>query len=142
MQTSPMRIEDYDEVVALWQATAGVQLNESDTREKIANYLERNRGLSRVVREQGRLVAAVLCGHEGRRGYLNHLAVSADYRRRGLGRLLVEECLAELAAQGIAKCSIFVFRDNDDGTQFWEQLGWRERAELKILQCATNGPAV
>jgi ribosomal protein S18 acetylase RimI-like enzyme len=128
-----MSPEDYDQVVALWRTSDGVGLNEADEREPIAAYLQRNAGLSHVACEDRRIVGAVLCGHDGRRGYLHHLAVAAPYRRQGIGRELVERCLDALGSQGILRCHIFVFNDNHDGEGFWRKLGWTVRSELKML---------
>lgn len=137
-QISGMTGVDYDEVLRLWQQSEGVGLNESDTRECVAAYLERNPGLSLIARNQGQVVGAVLCGHDGRRGYLHHLAVAVEHRRNGLGRSLVDTCLEKLAALGIQKCNIFLYADNDLGERFWTNGGWRERADLKILQRVTQ----
>ena len=79
-----MRLEDYDELVVFWKGKEGVELNESDEREEMGRYLVRNEGLSLVVREEGRIVGAILCGHDGRRGYLHHLAVEVGYRGKGI----------------------------------------------------------
>ncbi|MEW6302235.1 MAG: GNAT family N-acetyltransferase [Verrucomicrobiota bacterium] len=130
-----LAIADYDEVLALWQRTEGVGLNESDTREGIALFLERNRDLSFVARDaKGRIIGAVLCGHDGRRGYLHHLAVEKACRGQGIGRALVENCLARLRALGILKCNIFLYANNDPGRAFWERLGWAQRVDLCVLQ--------
>jgi N-acetylglutamate synthase len=130
-----MKPEDYDEVVALWQASEGIGLHEDvDSRQSIAAYLHRNPGTSHVARHAGRIVGAVLCGHDGRRGYLHHLAVAAPWRRQGVGQALVEACLLKLAAAGIPKCNIFLFADNEQGEAFWKNAGWNERADLKVLQ--------
>ena len=130
-----MRAEDYPEVRALWQSSEGIGLSESDSRDAIAAYLARNPGVSSVARERdGRLVGAVLCGDDGRRGYLHHLAVSRDARGRGVGAQLVARCLAELSARGIPKCNIFLFGDNDAGREFWLHAGWNERSDLAVLQ--------
>ena len=64
------RVEDYDAVIALWRRTEGVGLNESDTRRAIAEFLQCNPRLSFVAEKDGRIIGAVLCGHDGRRGYL------------------------------------------------------------------------
>lgn len=129
-----MKAEDYDEVLALWQGAEGVGLAASDCRAGIHGFLARNPGLSLVARKEGHLVGAVLCGHDGRRGYLYHLAVSPTCRRRGLGRALVEGCLSQLAAAGILKATIVVYTHNAEGRQFWDQAGWRQRADLVVLQ--------
>jgi putative acetyltransferase len=128
------RIADYDAVIALWRRTEGVGLNESDTRRAIAAFLRRNPRLSFVAEQNGQIVGAVLCGHDGRRGYLHHLAVSKRYRQRGLGRRLVKECLAKLRKIGISKCNIFIFANNAAGMKFWAHTGWNLRTELRLMQ--------
>ena len=128
------RIEDYDGVIALWRRTEGVGLNESDTRRAIAAYLLRNPRMSFVAERDDRIIGAVLCGHDGRRGYLHHLAVSKRYRQRGLGRRLVDACLAKLRRVGIQKCNIFIFANNAAGMKFWSHTGWKLRTELRLMQ--------
>lgn len=136
---SPMKVQDYDEVAALWRATEGIGLNdETDSREGIASYLTRNPAISHVARHQGRIVGAVLCGHDGRRGYLHRLAVARPWRNRGIASALVEVCLAKLASIGIPKCNIFLFADNQLGRAFWNHVAWVERADLKVLQRKTS----
>jgi len=127
-------IADYEAVLRLWQDTEGVGLNESDSRENLALYLARNPGLCRVAVCGDDIVGAVLCGHDGRRGYLHHLAVAETHRKLGLGRRLVEVCLADLARQGISKCNIFLFADNAAGEAFWQHNGWVKRPDLQVMQ--------
>jgi ribosomal protein S18 acetylase RimI-like enzyme len=133
-----MTIRDYDQVVGLWQNSEGVGLSDADSREGIARFLERNPGLSFVAREGEHLVGVVLCGHDGRRGYIHHLAVSKSYRRQGLGRALVERCLSALRRDGIDKCHLFVFADNGDAITFWKNVGWTERVELIMMSQYTQ----
>jgi GNAT superfamily N-acetyltransferase len=72
----------------------------------------------------GKIVAAVLCGHEGRRGILRHLAVKPEFRRKGIARALVKECLAGLGKEGIKKCNTFVLDEDPEARRFWEHMGW------------------
>jgi putative acetyltransferase len=138
-QITEMTTADYDDVAGLWQSTAGVGLDEdTDTREGITACLSRNPGLSFVARRDGTIVGTVLCGHDGRRGYLHHLAAAAAHRHRGVGRTLVEACLGKLGSLGIRKCNIFLFSDNETGEAFWKAVGWNERADLKVLQKTTS----
>jgi putative acetyltransferase len=128
------RVEDYDAVIALWRRTEGVGLNESDTRRAIAAFLRRNPRLSLVAEKDGQIIGAVLCGHDGRRGYLHHLAVSKRHRCRGIGRQLVNACLTKLRKAGISKCNIFIFANNTKGLKFWAHTGWTLRTELRLMQ--------
>ena len=129
-----MTLADYEDVLRLWQNAEGVGLNESDTRAAIGSYLKRNRGMSFVARDGQQLVGAVLCGHDGRRGYLHHLAVAPTHRRKGLGTKLVARCLAELKRVGILKCNIFLYADNVRGERFWRSNGWKKRSNLRLVQ--------
>jgi len=129
-----MSESDLPEVLALWEASAGVGLNESDTIEQLSSFLRRNPGLSLIGRHQTEVIAAVLCGHDGRRGYLHHLAVATGYHRRGIGTRLVKQCIDNLRELKILKCNIFVYNDNDEGTDFWCENGWFDRSDLKVMQ--------
>ncbi len=142
VQIVAMTMRDYAEVAALWERTEGVGLDEdSDCAEKTRLYLERNPGLSFVARVEGEVVGAVLCGHDGRRGYLHHLAVGHSRRRAGIGRMLVERCLAGLRSVGIPKCNIFVFGENEAGNAFWRATGWVGRDDLFLMQKLTDPEA-
>lgn len=128
-----MVIEDYPEMLALWQATPGMGLSSADAKESIASYLERNPGHSFIAREEEELIGAVLCGHDGRRGFIHHLAVAASHRREGLGGMLVERCITSLRSAAIQKCHIFVYTDNHQAIDFWSATGWVMRTELEIM---------
>lgn len=129
-----MSLQDYDQIIELWQNTEGVGLNESDSREQIAQFLARNRGMSFVIRNAGRIIGAVLCGHDGRRGYMHHLAVARSHRGQGLGRQLVNACLAQLERAGIQKCNIFLYANHAEGEAFWKHNGWSQRPDLVVMQ--------
>jgi len=133
-----MTSADYDAVLALWSVTEGIGLSEADDRGAIATYLARNPGLSLVALRGEAVVGAVLCGHDGRRGYLHHLAVVPAERGRGLGRTLAERCLIGLGALGIGKANIVVYASNADGQAFWRATGWTGRDDLLVMQRATE----
>lgn len=119
---------DYEAALALWNAAPGVRT--SETREEFERILRRNPGLSPAVWIQGMLAGAVLCCQDGRRGYLYHLAVAEQHRRRGIARALVDFCLERLALEGIQRCTIFLVADNAGGREFWTKSGWFERTDL------------
>jgi ribosomal protein S18 acetylase RimI-like enzyme len=96
-------------------------------------YLKRNSGMSFVARYKNEIIGAVLCGHDGRRGYLHHLAVHADFRNQGIGRSLVEKCVAALQSGGIQKCHLFIFSSNENGIRFWEKIGWTRRKDIGVV---------
>jgi putative acetyltransferase len=129
-----MAADDYDAVLALWRDAEGVGLSEADERDAIAAYLERNPGLSLVAFRGDALVGALLCGHDGRRGYLHHVVVARSERAQGLGRELVRRALDGLGRLGIAKANIFVYADNAEGQAFWRATDWSARDDLLVMQ--------
>ena len=129
-----MSIKDYEDSLALWQGVDGVCVQSADSKESIKAYLERNPKLSYVARdEQGKLVGAVLCGHDGRRGFLHHVAVDPTCRRKGIATSLVTRALEALTEAGIEKCHIFVLNDNKDGLAFWKKSGWIKRRDIVLM---------
>lgn len=123
--------DDYDRVFALWLSCPGMGLNNlDDSREGIARYLKRNPDTCFVAENEGDIVGAILCGHDGQRGYISHTAVSPNYQRQGIGHKLVEATLQALKEQGINKVNLVAFTRNKNGNAFWEKMGFTERPDL------------
>ena len=140
MNIEQMTIADYDELIQLWQGCDGIglHLHDVDSRQGIDAYLYRNPGSSFVARDRGRLVGAVLCGHDGRRGYLHHLAVAPPHREHGIGRQLAGNALAALRSIGLRKCHLFVFNDNRPALHFWNRVGWCDRTDIILMSSSTD----
>jgi N-acetylglutamate synthase len=119
-------INDYDAAIQLWQRVEGLEIAEGDDRKGIAQFLARNQGLSRVATDGSAIVGVVLCGHDGRRGHIYHLAVDPAYQGRGLGKRLLDESLADLRRTGVKRVIIMVADDNASGRQFWKRSGFEE----------------
>lgn len=135
----PMSIGDYDAVIGLMQATPGVTVRDADSREMTQRYLERNPGLSFVAPVEGEVVGCLMAGHDGRRGYLQHLVVAPAFRRRGIAAALVGKCVSALAQLGIGKCHIDVLKTNVSGKAFWERQGWALRTDLDRYSFISGG---
>ncbi|HHF2958651.1 TPA: GNAT family N-acetyltransferase [Vibrio alginolyticus] len=127
-----MDIADYDDVIRLWGQTEGMSLRDADSKESINNYLIRNPNLSFVAVSANEIVGAVLVGTDGRRGYLQHLAVSSNFRGKNLGRELVSQAISALAKVGVPKTHLFVYNENVNAQQFYEKLGWFPRDEVRM----------
>lgn len=127
-----MTPDDYDAVVACWTSNAGMGLNTiDDSRQGIARYLERNPTTSFVHEDNdGTIDGAILAGHDGRRGYIYHTAVSPERQRQGIGTRLVNATLHALANEGIVKVALVVFARNEAANMFWERLGFAARGDL------------
>jgi ribosomal protein S18 acetylase RimI-like enzyme len=124
--TREFSVDDYEAALHLWQRVEGLEIAEGDDRDGVAHFLARNRGLSRVAIDGSAVVGIALCGHDGRRGHIYHLAVDPAYRGCGVGKRLVDECLKGLGRAGVTRAIILVANDNLRGAEFWKRRGWEE----------------
>jgi ribosomal protein S18 acetylase RimI-like enzyme len=132
-----MVIADYDRVNELWSKTEGMCLSDADSRPNIELYLNRNKGMSFVCTLDGKIIGTILCGHDGRRGYIYHVAVNTEHRGQSIAKKLIKRSLDMLRSEGIAKCHIMVMADNDIGNQFWSYTGWSNRNETLLYSMNT-----
>lgn len=139
MQIRVMTIEDYEAVHDLWMTIKGFAIRSvDDSREGVARFLDRNPTTSVVAEEDGKVVGAILCGHDGRRGCLYHVCVHKDYRLRGIGKAMVVFCMNALKAEKISKVSLIAFTANDIGNAFWKTIGWTRREDLNYYDFVLN----
>ena len=134
-----MQTQDYDQVYALWISIRGFSIRSiDDSREGVARFLRRNPDTSVVAVADGRVVGAILCGHDGRRGCLYHVCVREEYRMHGIGKAMVVACMNALKKEGISKVSLIAFTANDVGNAFWKQIGWTRREDLNYYDFVLN----
>jgi ribosomal protein S18 acetylase RimI-like enzyme len=126
ISTREFVIDDYEVALELWERVEGLEIAEGDDKESIAEFLKRNPGLSRVATDGTNVVGVGLCGHDGHRGHIYHLAVDPAYQKRALGKRLVDECLEGLRKAGLKRAIILVADDNPRGRSFWKRCGWEE----------------
>ena len=139
MNIREMKIEDYDKVFALWKTIKGFGIRSvDDSKEGIERFLKWNPGLSVVAEEDGKIVGAILCGSDGRRGCLYHVCVHKDFRRQGIGKTMVIWCMEKLKELQINKVSLIAFTQNDVGNAFWKEIGWTKREDLNYYDFTLN----
>ncbi|BCX67657.1 MULTISPECIES: GNAT family N-acetyltransferase [Pseudomonas] len=134
-----MTMDDYDAVIDLMCHTPGISLRDADSRESTSRYLQRNPGMSFVADIDGTLGGCVMCGHDGRRGYLQHLLVLPEHRGQGIASALVERCLSSLERQGILKCHLDVFKTNETAARYWQGQGWQLRDDIDRYSFIRSG---
>ncbi|MXX74114.1 MAG: GNAT family acetyltransferase [Holophagales bacterium] len=131
MQIRPYREADEDAVVALWHECDLVR-PWNDPIKDIGRKLRIQRDLFLVGLLDGRLVATVMAGYEGHRGWVNYLAVAPDSRRAGVGRLLMDEAEARLREMGCPKINLQVRRSNAEAARFYRSIGYAEDDVLSM----------
>jgi ribosomal protein S18 acetylase RimI-like enzyme len=126
-------LDDYDTVYALWQnAGPGMGIGRSDTRGEVAKKLQRDPDLFLVAEDGGKVIGTVIGGYDGRRGLVYHLAVDRAYRKRGIGKMLMDEVERRMIAKGCLRAYLLVMRDNEDVIEFYCHLGW-EAMDITIM---------
>lgn len=134
-----MKIEDYDKIYTLWMSMKGFAMRSiDDSEEGVRRFLERNPHTSVVASQDGKIVGAILCGHDGRRGCLYHVCVHRDYRRKGIGTAMVVFAMEALKREKISKVSLIAFTVNDIGNAFWKKIGWTKREDLNYYDFILN----
>ena len=134
-----MTIEDYEQVHDLWMKIHGFGIRSvDDSREGVERFLKRNPTTSVVAVEDDKIVGAILCGHDGRRGCLYHVCVREDFRRKGIGKEMVVHCMNALKEEQINKVSLIAFTVNDIGNAFWNCIGWTKREDLNYYDFTLN----
>ena len=128
-----MNSNDYPYALDLWKSLPGLGLSSADEQAAINSFLNKNPDTCFVAVDGSKIIGAVLGGSDGRRGYLYHLAVDKTYQKKGVGRQLIESCLAALKSQGLKKCHIFVISSNLEGLRFWEKSGWLVLNDIIVM---------
>ncbi|MBQ6901373.1 MAG: GNAT family N-acetyltransferase [Firmicutes bacterium] len=126
-----LTIDDYDKMYSLWLSCKGMGMNSvDDSREGVDRFISRNPQTCFCAEEGGNIIGIIMAGNDGRCGYIYHTAVAPEYRGRGIGTLLVEKAVEELAALGLSKVALSVLEGNESGNAFWEKRGFALRTNM------------
>ena len=123
MEIRAFRPEDQAAVIALWQAS-GLVVPQNDPAKDIERKLNVDPELFLVGTEAGTVVATVMGGYEGHRGWINYLAVGPEMRGRGLGRAMMDAVERLIAARGCPKINLQVRSTNADVIAFYTAIGY------------------
>ncbi len=134
-----MKKEDYEGVHALWLSIKGFSIRSiDDSREGVERFLRRNPDTSIVAEDNGEIIGAILCGHDGRRATFYHVCVREDRRKQGVGKAMVIMAMNALKKEKINKVALIAFTRNDVGNAFWKSIGWKQRTDLNYYDFVLN----
>jgi ribosomal protein S18 acetylase RimI-like enzyme len=125
--------DDFAACQALWQRTEGIVQRPWENESELRRFLARNQNLCWAATVNNALIGTVLCGHDGWRGYLYHLAVEPQYRKQGIAWALVTHATDQLFAQGIQRVHTFVEQHNPGAQLFWHNQEWTKREDLMVF---------
>ncbi len=134
-----MNAGDYTKVRALWMTIRGFGIRSiDDSKEGVERFIRRNPSTSVVAEDGSRIVGAILCGHDGRRGCFYHVCVHEDYRKKGIGKAMAVFAMKALQKEKINKVSLIAFKNNEAGNCFWKSVGWTFREDLNYYDFTLN----
>lgn len=133
MKLSRLAPQDFESALTFWRHAQGMGTSGIETGEMLATFLKRNPGLSFKITDRDEIIATILCGHDGRRGYLHHLAIAPGYSNQHVGRALIDRSLRGLEHRGIRRCHIFISAQNKGGPEFWKSIDWAEQGDLTVF---------
>ncbi len=132
MRIREFQLADYEKVVELWRE-AGIVLRPGDEREGIELKLQRDPDLFLVAEDDQQILGVVLGAWDGRRGWINHLAVRSDHRRSGIGKSLVKELERRLAGKGALKVNAQIYKSNRVSVEFFKSLNYEVHSDLIMV---------
>lgn len=139
MRIREMTVGDYENVYALWKTIKGFGIRSiDDSREGVERFVRRNPTTSIVAEENGKVIGAILCGHDGRRGCFYHVCVKEEHRKRGVGKKMVEAAMEALKKEKISKVNLIAFQTNQVGNRFWSSMGWSFREDVNYYEFNLN----
>ena len=126
------RLDDYESVVELWRE-AGLVVRPGDEREGIELKLQRDPELFLVAEDDREILGVVLGAWDGRRGWINHLAVRQGHRRSGIGKVLIEELERRLIDKGALKVNAQIYQSNKSSLAFFKALNYEVHSDLIMV---------
>jgi ribosomal protein S18 acetylase RimI-like enzyme len=132
MDITQFSIEMYDDVYKIWK-DSGLSLGSSDTKDQVERLREMNPDLFLVGIKDNEIIAVVVGAFDGRRGYVHHLAVDINHRRKGYGRRMMEELHKLFSKKNIIKVHLFIEIENEGVIEFYKKIGWHVRDDLEMM---------
>ena len=131
MQIREFKEKDTKEVIALW-VKCSLVVPSNNPHKDIERKLKVDRDLFLVGTLDNRIIATVMGGYEGHRGWINYLAVDPGCRRNGYGRLIMQDVQRRIRLKGCPKINIQVRAANKEVIQFYQSLGYTEDSVIGL----------
>jgi ribosomal protein S18 acetylase RimI-like enzyme len=125
------KIEDYENLIELWKR-AGLPYKPEgrDRKDKIKKELERGIAIFLVAEINGKIAGSIIGTHDGRKGWINRLAVDPEYRRQGIAKKLIEEVEKKLYKEGIEIIACLIEDWNKSSMEFFKRMGYKEHKDI------------
>jgi len=127
-----MEVSDVPASIELWKNMKGLAIRGSDNIRDLSEHVKMNRMHNFVAISNGQLIGTVLGGFDGRRGYIYHLAVHENFRRKNTGKELMERCFQSFKQLNVSKCHMMVLKDNTEAMEFYSKIGCELRTDLVV----------
>jgi len=125
------KISDYDQVINLWQlCQLPLKPEGRDSRWQLEQQIKLDQIIFLVAEKEGKVIGTVLASHDGRKGWINRLAVHPDARRQGLGTQLVKKAEEELEKQGLNLLAALIEEENSASRELFVRLGYEPHSEI------------
>lgn len=131
MEIHNLAISDYEQIIGLWQK-AGLPFKPQgrDQKDVVQAQMEANPDFFIGAYENSKLVGTVVASTDGRRGWINRLAVDPDFRRRQVAKMLVAEAEKALRKHGVRIFCALVEDGNIGSLELFKSCGYREHRDI------------
>ncbi len=134
-----LNIADYDELIALWRICGlGHKYSGRDSRESMARDFARKETIVLGMFDGNKLIGSVIGTSDGRKGWINRLAVHPDYRGQRLARRLIEECETFLHGLGLTVIAALIEEENLPSMSAFEHCGYEAWPEIVYFSKRTS----
>ncbi len=126
-----MKYNDIENSIDLWKNIKELGFSpEFDTKDRILRFLQKNPNLSTVAESDEKIVGTLLCGSDGRRGFIYHTGVDKFYRRKHIAKNIVERSIKMLKEESIDSCFFFTNDFNHEAQIFWKAMEFNHASHV------------
>ncbi|MCL4325882.1 MAG: GNAT family N-acetyltransferase [Candidatus Thermoplasmatota archaeon] len=131
MEIVRLNIDDYEEICSLWMESGlPIKAKGRDSKESIAYQMKKDPDAFIGVRDLDRLVGVVIATSDGRKGWINRLSVHPEYRRRGIGTILIEQSIKKFKKEHLGIYAALIEDYNNSSMQLFKKTGFTEHRDI------------